>query len=577
MIIPRYSLRSPEHTRYRKEEIELMSSIYQSYCIDQAFVISEAHADAAGGSGGLFRLIQTKSLRYRRQSPTVWTPSHAIYAVATHPRLALQWIPRSLWNETILIAYAIRLQEVLSSENAHRMLRKYRIPARLLTERFLFVVSMLYPNAMAWLAPSRLNAEVCHRFIRNTTDVHLEETGKSLPHHLYSNSDSMIVLLMDFPTLAPFIPNQYMQTIYWDYITSVLTNAEFADRHVFPEDLPHRKELLHRVASNTTDVTTDDNSRRYEEWTATLLLHMPSSEHTQPLPPLPPAESWIDFHNVKDECAVCKTANTSPTTASMIWCGDETTAHAFCGECFQHIVRSHVTLDPPDFSRGEWTQRRGLVCCPFGKELIPFSPHTITNICSPDIVSLYLRSREQFIVQQTEQHTRSQTLNEVRRLILEHPRNKYIRYIQDYILTTRCPVAGCSTPYHGFDGCSSLQCEACKIHFCAFCGWFHTLTEQVHAHVHYCELNPLPGSNAFGGPEVEEVLRLIMQNKVEHQLSSISNATLRQEVIDSIRPNYLELGLDSKILSPQTTAITNISQDIVTAFKNEMIIEDDLF
>jgi len=67
---------------------------------------------------------------------------------------------------------------------------------------------------------------------------------------------------------------------------------------------------------------------------------------------------------------------------------------------------------------------------------------------------------------------------------------KHIFFIEEAILTLRCPHVGCRAPFYDFTGCTALACSTCDCDFCAWCLCEFADDHESHSHVLRCELNP---------------------------------------------------------------------------------------
>ena len=68
---------------------------------------------------------------------------------------------------------------------------------------------------------------------------------------------------------------------------------------------------------------------------------------------------------------------------------------------------------------------------------------------------------------------------------------RHIHYINEWILTLRCPSPGCHLAFVDFNGCGALTCAQCDCHFCCWC--LADCGADAHRHVANCEGNPKRG------------------------------------------------------------------------------------
>lgn len=282
-----------------------------------------------------------------------------------------------------------------------------------------------------------------------------------------------------------------------------------------------------------------------------------------PIPTFPPPngrilENGITDSGMKISCCICITELQHPWNGVVIECGGHPNPdnvmtpfhHYYCGVCIVDMIRVQTDIHAPDFDVSAWKKVSGIACCTFdGASPIPFPPRLILSVLNDRQYERYLKSRETFVIRHAEELSAFRALSEAKRT-LSDPVPRHISYIQDYILTTRCPKASCRAPFDGFDGCAALTCRSCSIVFCAYCHTANALGSVVHTHVRSCALNPSCGTfggslgilnDSMGGTlELQDLegVKLGKHRRVTAYLQSIEPTSIRPDIIPTIVDDY---------------------------------------
>lgn len=261
-------------------------------------------------------------------------------------------------------------------------------------------------------------------------------------------------------------------------------------------------------------------------------------------------------------CCIC----TTDSDVTVIECGGHpppshsitTTVdfHYYCTTCIVDTIRVQTDINAEDFDVSAWKRVGGIASCTFdGAPPVPFPPRLVSTVLTDAQYETYLKSRETFISRHSEQIAAFQALSEAQRAISD-PIPRHITYIQDYILTTRCPKTSCRAPFDGFDGCAALTCGSCNIVFCAYCHSANASASIVHSHVRECTLNPSIGT--FGGSFVAartdgavdaqnlEAVNLGKHQRVLKYLQSIEDASVRNQVVPTIVKDYRDIKMKAE-------------------------------
>lgn len=127
--------------------------------------------------------------------------------------------------------------------------------------------------------------------------------------------------------------------------------------------------------------------------------------------------------------------------------------------------------------------------------------------------------------------------------------SQHVNYIQEELLTLKCPVAGCGQAFTGdnvdFDECLVLRCARNPHHL--FCGWCLTDCgewEAAHAHVGICAMNETPDKRLFASRALfDRCHRRRWLRLIQRYLDNAQNID-RQAVIDTCKEKFAHLGID---------------------------------
>lgn len=124
---------------------------------------------------------------------------------------------------------------------------------------------------------------------------------------------------------------------------------------------------------------------------------------------------------------------------------------------------------------------------------------------------------------------------------------KHVRIIQETIFNLSCP--NCNVAFYEFDGCAAVTCSNCKAGFCGLC-LLHC-GKDAHSHVPHCTKNP--GKSVYVEKAQLDAAHLGMRNeKFREYLEQHMNSKVQQKVIQSIRKDLIDLGMDVPNISAST-------------------------
>lgn len=220
------------------------------------------------------------------------------------------------------------------------------------------------------------------------------------------------------------------------------------------------------------------------------------------------------------ECIICY-----ETYSTCISCSN---AHPMCNSCFAIQVKSQ--LDP--HCLGTFLENECKITCAYCKEKL-LDRVVIQNI--DDILYDQLtKYRYDVIAHFTRQECDAKlVLKETQNNIMKHK-----TFICDHILTLSCKR--CHKAIFDFDGCFAITCS-CNAKICGWC--LDVFEEDAHPHVMQCpcSLNKRSIHGTF------EQFTLVHNNrrkmKVNQYLETITDAEERQQVIEQIQQELLDLGI----------------------------------
>lgn len=124
---------------------------------------------------------------------------------------------------------------------------------------------------------------------------------------------------------------------------------------------------------------------------------------------------------------------------------------------------------------------------------------------------------------------------------------KHVRIIQETILNLSCP--NCKTAFYEFDGCAAVTCGTCKAGFCGLC-LLHCGSD-AHSHVPHCPKNP-SGSVYVEKTQLDAAHLKMRNTKLREYVGRQMNSKVQQGVIQSIRKDLIDLGMDVPNISANT-------------------------
>ena len=244
------------------------------------------------------------------------------------------------------------------------------------------------------------------------------------------------------------------------------------------------------------------------------------------------------------ECIICY-----ETCSTCISCSN---AHPMCNSCFAIQVKSQ--LDP--HCLGTFLDNECKITCAYCKE--KFLDRVVIQNIDDILYEQLTKHRYDVIAHSTRQECETKlALKETQPNTIKHK-----TFICDNILTLSCKR--CHKAIFDFDGCFAIKCS-CRANICGWC--LDAFDEDAHPHVVQCpcSLNKRSVHGTF------EQFTLVHNNrrkiKVNQYLETIIDAEERQQVIEQIQQELLDLGIH---LSEKTDHIPN---EVVDRVNYDALIE----
>eukprot|EP00808_Paulinella_micropora_P031144 g19541.t1 len=182
------------------------------------------------------------------------------------------------------------------------------------------------------------------------------------------------------------------------------------------------------------------------------------------------------------------------------------------------------------------------------KGLVPAAPARLRSEAQIEAVR---KVQEQKLSQDLEARYKQQLKEEMERyerLSAEQRQMQQARvYIQEDLLTLKCPRPNCRRAFLDFNGCFALTCGACGCGFCAWC--LQDCGQDAHAHVVRCNANAAPRRDVyFTLARFEQAQRARRERWVREYLRTLGSQ--ERKVLDAVRPSLLQLGLQQLARGP---------------------------
>jgi Ran GTPase-activating protein (RanGAP) involved in mRNA processing and transport len=221
--------------------------------------------------------------------------------------------------------------------------------------------------------------------------------------------------------------------------------------------------------------------------------------------------------------------------------------HFLCTPCLAEYIRTQQEgEDVSDRMRGE-----SLLCIDPKCKSEPLEDHLIVGVLAKHkhftacFFQLKRKAIETAALSEVDRRVRAEKA-ELARLLRDDIAEYHRRYIQEEILTLRCPR--CHQAFNDFSDCLALECSrvGCHAYFCGLClADCGESQDAAHDHVHHCPLNPNPDKSLF----VSSVTFSLVQRNRRRGLVSkylgeaIPDRLLREEVVKRARKEFDDLGL----------------------------------
>eukprot|EP00808_Paulinella_micropora_P002411 g19278.t1 len=217
-------------------------------------------------------------------------------------------------------------------------------------------------------------------------------------------------------------------------------------------------------------------------------------------------------------------------------CPSQEPSHFVCAECLTGYVKSEAEK-PLD----QLQQSEGKVWCPLRRlegGCDAKQPYEMSCLAARvDARAFQAQAAaikqviEQKLSQEMESHFKRQLKEEIERFeklsALQRQVQQAKRYIQDELLTLKCPRPTCRIAFVDFDGCFALK-----------------LGDDAHRHVARCEATLEPGKAVYSTlSKFEQAHQSRRQLLVRDYLRSLGSAELQEKVIESVRVSLKEIGL----------------------------------
>jgi hypothetical protein len=224
--------------------------------------------------------------------------------------------------------------------------------------------------------------------------------------------------------------------------------------------------------------------------------------------------------------------------------------HPYCADCFNHTVllQSDETL-VDTFDAAGWLRAAGRIRCGGALSGVRVFSDAVVANASPAIVALYMQSRLKAQMEAAKGGIESRIASAAAKAAEEvaaaaaNPNlagvktalslvDKAKRFIQDRILTNRCP--GCQAPFSDFVACASVKC-GCGTYFCGLCLEYQNPdSHTTHMHVKdHCGYNPNPGQS-YAFAEAEATQQAIIKARADRVLRFIKSLKTSSENMISI-------------------------------------------
>lgn len=122
---------------------------------------------------------------------------------------------------------------------------------------------------------------------------------------------------------------------------------------------------------------------------------------------------------------------------------------------------------------------------------------------------------------------------------------KHVRIIQETIFNLSCP--NCKKAFLEFEGCAAVTCGNCKAGFCGLC--LEHCGTDAHQHVYNCVKNR--EKSVYVTKPALDAAHLDMRNQKlrEYLQPHRFNAKVQQQIIEKIRKDLIDLGMNVPVVS----------------------------
>eukprot|EP00808_Paulinella_micropora_P003138 g7125.t1 len=209
-----------------------------------------------------------------------------------------------------------------------------------------------------------------------------------------------------------------------------------------------------------------------------------------------------ELQQLQGEPRQCCTCGDDFFQADGLDCPANQPAHFACAACLSGHVQAESLKEMDQLRKAE-----GKVWCPLrlhGCEAKqPYEMGLLASRVTPEAFQAQIEAirkvQEQKLSQDLEARYTQQLKEEMERyerLSAEQRQVQQARvWIQEELLTLKCPRPNCRRAFVDFDGCFALTCGACGWGFCAWC--LEDCGEDAHTHVARCNANAAPGRQVY--------------------------------------------------------------------------------
>eukprot|EP00122_Pirum_gemmata_P020989 Pgem_evm2s19582 len=209
---------------------------------------------------------------------------------------------------------------------------------------------------------------------------------------------------------------------------------------------------------------------------------------------------FLDLQANKETLHLCEYCTDSYLPTQGVWCclskntdndidNDNNERHFICMYCINTYTRT--VLEQGSDGRVQNTQGR-IPCWIPGCNNPPVPPLKGGHVqfWEPETFEIYRtamqRHTEQRLRKEMEEEYKAKLKKDLEKSLLDLTVSKHVHYIQDELLTLKCPKYGHA--FFDFDGCAALKCSTCSCYFCAYCLTESNTDSNNHTHVRTCNV-----------------------------------------------------------------------------------------